>query len=65
MHLILFKNKIQDLADSLHHLYNQGISSEIISANRRAVSRFDWPTIVDKDLLPAYASAMQKKTGSA
>jgi glycosyltransferase involved in cell wall biosynthesis len=65
MQLILFKNKIHDLADSLHRLYNQGISPEIISANRRVVSRFDWRTIVDKDLLPAYASVMQKKTGSA
>ena len=64
MQLILFKNNIQDMADSLHHVYNKGISPEVISANRQAVSRFDWHTIVEKDLLPAYASAMRKKTGN-
>jgi glycosyltransferase involved in cell wall biosynthesis len=65
LQMILFKNKEQDLADSLQRLYNQGISHEIISANYRRISRFDWPTIVDKDLLPAYESVMQKKIGNA
>ncbi len=61
MRLILFKNNIYDLSDILQYIYNQGISPEIISANSQAVSRFDWQTIVEKDLLPAYASIMQKK----
>jgi glycosyltransferase involved in cell wall biosynthesis len=61
MQFILFNNNIEELADSLQSLYKQGVSPEIISANYQAVSRFDWRTIIDKDLLPAYASAMRKK----
>jgi glycosyltransferase involved in cell wall biosynthesis len=62
MQLIFFKNKIQDLADSLHQLYMNGISQESIFTNLRAVSRFDWRLIVEKDLLPVYESVMKMKS---
>ena len=60
MKLMFFQNEGQGLPDCLQQLHRQGVSADIVATNREAVARFDWKSIVEKDLLPAYQSIKEK-----